>query len=60
MSLNDLVALPTGRLVMNKVLPGMRLLGVPVLADVGIGVLLLVKVAKCMVDLAVFAFVCTN
>lgn len=57
---NDLVALPAGRFLVGEIFARMRLLGVPVLADVGIRVLLLIQIAECVVDFSVLAFVCSN
>jgi hypothetical protein len=53
-SSDNLVAFPTGRLGVDEALAGMRLLRVPVLAHEGVGVLLLVEVAKSVVHFAMF------
>jgi hypothetical protein len=59
-SSDDFVALPACRLGVDEALARMRLLRVPVFAHEGVGVLLLVEISKCVIDLAVLALVRTN
>jgi len=54
------MALPTSGLRKLETLGWMRLLCVPVLAHEGVGVLLLIEVAKSVVDFAMFALIRTN
>jgi hypothetical protein len=57
---DDLVSFPACWLGKCKVLARMRLLRVLVLAHERVGVLILIEVAKGVVDLAVLALVCTD
>jgi hypothetical protein len=58
--LDDILALPPSGFHVSQILGGMRLLGILILAVVGIGVLLLVEVPKGVVDLSVLALVGAN
>jgi hypothetical protein len=59
-SSDDLVALPASWLGKLQAFAGMWFLRVPVLADEGVGIILLIEIAEGMVDLAMLALVCTN
>lgn len=57
---NDVVTFPAGRLCVRKILGRMRLFWVAVFARVGVGVFVLIQVAKRVVDLSMLALVCTD
>jgi hypothetical protein len=58
--LDNLVALPASGLGEGEILGWTRLLRIAVLARIRVGILLLVEIAKGVVDLAMLALICTD
>ena len=58
--LDDLVSFPASWLLMRKVLCWVWFFRISILANVGVGILLLVEVTKGMVDFSMLAFVCAD
>lgn len=57
---NDLVSFPTGGFGMLQTFGRVWLVWVPVLADEGVGVVLLIEIAEGVVDFTMFTLVCAN